>query len=249
MSMKISAVTSLCLAFCLALPVFGDEPGQAPAPASGPAKPAKVPPAAGEAPAIDEQAMMQAWMALATPGPEHAGLAKLAGKFDAAIKVWEPMKPGSEPTSAGGTMVFEPILGGRYMHGTYKGVFMGMPFEGGLLWGFANAKKKYQSVWVDSMGTEMMVSEGTSADNGKTIISTAKMFGPGPDGKLMEYTQREKIVIESPDKFSATMWHVYPQGDVKVMEIVYTRAVAKREAKGEAKPEAKPVEAPAGPGK
>lgn len=33
MFMKISAVTSLCLAFCLAVPVFGDEPGKAPAPA------------------------------------------------------------------------------------------------------------------------------------------------------------------------------------------------------------------------
>lgn len=214
-------VNILTLAFCVGAVALAQPPSSTP-PAEAPKE---VKPAA---PVVDEQAMMKAWMDLATPGPEHAALAKLVGTFDAKIKTWDPMKPGAEPMLSEGTMTYQTILDGRYMHAQYKGTFFGMPFNGGLLWGYSNATKKYQSIWVDSMGTTMMFSEGTSSDGGKTINSTSKMVGPGPDGKLMEYVQREQVVIESADKHVSTMWHVYPQGEQKMMEITYVRKAGEK---------------------
>ena len=44
-------------------------------------------------------------------------------------------------------------MGGRYLHGMFKGTAMGQPFEGASVSGYDNTKKKYFNVWVDSMST------------------------------------------------------------------------------------------------
>ena len=51
----------------------------------------------GAAPTMtaEQQAMMDAWMKLATPGEAHKKLNQLVGSFDATVKLW--MAPGAPP--------------------------------------------------------------------------------------------------------------------------------------------------------
>ena len=69
--------------------------------------------AQGEA-GTDEAAMMEAMEKAGTPGPHHEAMARLAGKWNATLKMWE--RPGAEPAVFEGTMTNKMVMGGRY-HG------------------------------------------------------------------------------------------------------------------------------------
>lgn len=196
------AVLALC-ALCLGLGAYAQDKGKA---------------EGKQAPAMDAQqkAAMEAWQKASTPGPEHAGLVKMAGTWDVTIKSFE----GPEPQVSTGKAVRKMVLGGRFLQENYKGTYMGQPFEGMGLTGYDNVLKKYTFVWADSMETGMMVGDGHMDPGGRVLTSvmtytdpvTAKqvpvrqimrregpdtevfeMFGPGPDGKeklMMEMTYK-----------------------------------------------------------
>jgi hypothetical protein len=98
---------------------------------------------------------------------------------------------------------------------------MGMPFSGQGMHGFDNVTGKHWGIWMDSMSTGMMVSEGSCDDKGtcsftgswndpikKTPIKARmtsrwtsptvevfEMYAPGKDGKemkMMEITYTKK---------------------------------------------------------
>ena len=50
---------------------------------------------------------------------------------------------------------------------------MGMPFKSAKLIGYNKGSKKYEAVWTYTLGTGMMMMNGTSDDDGKTIKYTA----------------------------------------------------------------------------
>jgi Protein of unknown function (DUF1579) len=77
-------------------------------------------------------------------------------------------------------------LGGLWLTGTFEGEFAGMKFSGRGLDSYDAMKKKYIGIWVDSMSTSPMVSEGTYDKEKKTLTMTGE--GPGPDGKPTKHT-------------------------------------------------------------
>ena len=170
---------------------------------------------AGGMPSPEEmQAMMEMMGKL---GPQHEQLKQhFAGTWDAAVTAYW----GPAPEKSTGTMTSEMILGGRYVHGMYKGTAMGQPFEGAGLTGYDNIKKKYFNTWVDSMSTGVMNLEGDYDSASKTYTFSGETTGP--DGKPC--TMREVVKIESNDKHTFTMFGPGMDGkEMKVMEIVYTR--------------------------
>jgi hypothetical protein len=170
-------------------------------------------------------AEMEAWMKAATPGEPHAQLAKMAGEWS-VHSAWA-QAPGQEMESTG-TARFETILGGRFVTQKADGTMMGMPFEGFGVAGYDNLKKQYVSVWLDSMGTMVMICHGTSTDGGKTITYKSEMQNP-VDGKVIPLRLVETFV--SDDVHTMEMYNPGKDGqEMRSMKLTYTRV--KGEAKG-----------------
>ena len=176
----------------------------------------------GAQPAGDDAAMWAAMLEMSKPVAQHEIIKSFAGTWKAEIKMW--MDPtAKEPTVSSGAMKGTLVHGDRYLLGEFTGTFNNMPFSGSLTWGYNRIENRYESTWIDSWGTGLLMSTGQPTADGKTINSTGNFRMPGPDGKLMDITQRETITMVSKDKFTQQMWHGTKEGEMKVMEITYTR--------------------------
>lgn len=116
-------------------------------------------------PADDEmmQAFMEAFEKYGTPGSEHELLAGMVGRWNCEVR--HRTAPGATEHVSTGVSEFESIMDGRYIAQHYKGDIEGMPFEGGGLWGYDRMKKKYVSMWVDSMSTAIAHYEGVQKND------------------------------------------------------------------------------------
>lgn len=207
------------------------------APAGAPAKPApdKPAPAAADkaAPTGDKAAVkpaepasppgmdpkaMAAMEAYAKPGPEHAKLKALEGTWDAKITMW--MDPKAPPMEMSGKTENKMVMD-RYLQQQFTGDMGGMPFQGMGIVAYNNVLKKYQSTWIDNMGTGVITGEGTADKDGKTLtftlVSTDAMKGKNVKMKDVWKIEGNSITTE--------MWAPPPKGgkDYKMMQIVYTK--------------------------
>lgn len=171
----------------------------------------------------EEAAMMKKWEEYMTPGDIHTMMAKSNGEWNQDITMW--MDPSAPPTKSKSTCTNTMILGGRYQQSVNKGNFEGMPFEGISTMGYDNAKKIFQSTWVDNMGTGIMYLEGKYDPNTKTITSTGKSVDP-MTGKDMGV--REVFTMIDDNNQTMTMY-MTPEGgkEFKSMEIKFTRKSTK----------------------
>lgn len=170
-------------------------------------------------PAMDEKAMMEAWMKASTPGEAHKTLQGFVGTWDTKVKSW--MAPGTEPMESSGVSENRWALGGRYVEQKFEGTFMGMPYSGIGYTGYDNMKKVYTSTWMDNMSTAVMLATGSADKNVFTFNST--MDDP-MTGKATEV--KETITVVDKDHINMEMWTPGPDGKMfKTMELVYTRKI------------------------
>jgi hypothetical protein len=146
----------------------------------------------------------------AKPGKEHKELAKAAGKWKVTIK---------EGPTAGqtGTSDFKVVCNGMWLASDFKmddGSFSGQGLDS-----YDVAKKKYVSVWVDSMGGPPLVFEGDWTEPGKTMVQTAK--GTGPDGSPVEFKSVTKYPSDKTMNFELYM--KAGGAEIKLMAIEYTK--------------------------
>ena len=164
----------------------------------------------------DEQ--MKAWMEYMTPSQTHEMLAKSNGTWKAKMTMW--MSPDSEPTENEGMMANEMILGGRYQKSTFKGDFMGMPMEGMSLLAYDNASKEFYSIWIDNMGTGMMMSKGKYDESTKVVDMKGTYVDP-MTGKEEPFRQ---TMQEVDDNHQAMEMFMFMDGkEYKNMHIDLTR--------------------------
>ncbi len=181
---------------------------------------------AGEAPAMDPkkaaemQKMMEAWQKFATPGPEHAKLKSLAGSYDIDVTFW--MDPKGPPETSKAKAELKMIMGDRYLQQEVTGEMMGQPFNGMAITGYDNAKKKYVSTWIDSVGTGIFRSEGTADKSGNTINFQSEQTDP-MTGKITK--GRDIWKWDEAGNFTSEMWGKGPKGgkEYKQMEIKYSK--------------------------
>lgn len=167
---------------------------------------------------MDQQAMMELWKKMATPGEPHKLFATLAGSWTTTSKEW--MDPGKPPTESTGTAEIKMLLDGRFLYQEYTGQMMGQPFSGIGIDAYDNMTKKYVTAWLDSMGTGIFIMEGSASADGKTI--TLKGSHPEPGGGKMTHRAVWKIVDNNNQTFD--MYGAHHGGkETKMMEIVYTR--------------------------
>ena len=167
---------------------------------------------------MDPQAMMEMYQKLATPGEPHKQLASLAGSWITKTKEW--MEPDKPPTEAAGSAEMKMLLDGRFLQQDFTSEMMGQPYTGMGITGYDNLRKKYVSIWLDTMGTGPFMMEGTGSADGKTITLKGQHTEPG--GGHMTHRAVWKIVDSNTQTFD--MWGNHGGGkEMKVMEITYTR--------------------------
>lgn len=191
------AVTTMCIMLTVSPALAKDKKGQKP---------------------MDQQAMMELWNKLATPGEPHKLFASLAGSWTTQTKEW--MEPGKPPTESTGTAEMKMLLDGRFLYQEYNAQMMGQPFSGIGIDAYDNMSKKYVTAWMDTMGTGIFVMEGTASTDGKTI--TLKGSHPEPGGGKMTHRAVWKIVDNNTQTFD--MYGAHHGGkEMKMLEISYTR--------------------------
>lgn len=167
----------------------------------------------------EHQKMMESYMAAASPGPVHQHLATMAGSWDTVVMSW--MDPAAPPTESKGACEMTMVLGGRYLHQTFKGDMMGMPYEGMGYTGYDNVQKKFVSVWIDNMSTGMMTSIGAEDPATKKLTMKGTMWD-AMTGAPTEFDQVLTMVDANHHTFE--MWSPGPDGKkYKSMEIHYSR--------------------------
>lgn len=242
-SFKPVLMCSALVAVCgLALAQPGTDTKKPPAPGNTapakPAAPAKPEAAKPAAPAGPEGMMDPKMMALMMPGPEHKKLDSMVGTFDAVCKF--TMAPGAPEMTSKGTATNKWVLDGHFVEMTFTGDMMGQAFHGMGFMGYNNMSKQFESYWIDSMGTGMMMSTGSVSADGKTFNWSGECDDPMA-GKRVKMRSVNKITDAG---YIMEMYSPGPDGkEVKNGEITFTRTG------GAAKP-AKPAEPakPAAPG-
>jgi hypothetical protein len=175
------------------------------------------------APSADEMKQM---MELAKLNDNHKLLATTAGTWSYTVKVW--MDPKANPSESTGTATRKAIMDGRYVSGDYSGKFKmpgadgkmtEMNFIGMSMDGYDNVKKKFVSGWVDNMGTGIMTLDGTYDAATKTFTYT----GDYEAMPRMKSKVRQLIKFADKDHMSMEYYEDRGQGEMKSMEITYTR--------------------------
>lgn len=167
---------------------------------------------------MDQQAMMEEFKRLGTPGEPHKLLASLAGNWTSKTKEW--MEPGKPPMESAGSAEMKMLLDGRFLQQELSSSMMGQPYSGIGITAYDNLRKKYVSTWMDSMGTGIFTMEGTAGADGKTITLKGRHAVPG--GGQMTHRAVWTIVDSNTQTFD--MYGTHQGGkEMKMMEITYTR--------------------------
>jgi hypothetical protein len=144
------------------------------------------------------QAQQKAWMDYSTPGPMQKMLASQNGNWHESLVFW--MAPGAPETKAESDCNNHMILGDRYQESTHRGMMMNMPFEGRSIIGYDNAKKMFQSSWIDNMGTGILFCEGAYDEATKSVTFRGTSVDPST-GK----TERVRQIMTFIDDRNQTM--------------------------------------------
>ncbi len=172
--------------------------------------------------APDAEAMKK-MMALSTPGAQHKVLESLVGEWDYTVTY--RMAPDAPEQTSKGTSVNAWILDGRFIQQTVNGTMeMGdqtQTFEGIGYIGHDNLKNKYQSIWMDNMGTGTMVATGTYDAASKTLTESGH-FSCAMKGAQVSFKSELKFV--DADNYTFTMYDTGADGkSYQAMHIDYTR--------------------------
>lgn len=164
------------------------------------------------------QAMMETWQAYASPNDNHKILNPLVGSWSYVAKWW--MNSDGPPEVSMGISEIHWMMGGRYLLNSVTGTSMGQPFEGMGTTGFDNGKNVYQTIWMDNMGTGMILGEGTYDPNTKTLTD----HGHFTDPVVGQRRYRGVTTFIDDNHHSYEMYGADKTGkEFRMLEIVYTR--------------------------
>ena len=127
-------------------------------------------------------------------GKEHAFLAETEGEWSVSI--------ASPDGDMKGKCAYKMAHNGLWLTSQLDMKMGEFPFTGTGLDSFDPVKKKYVSIWVDSMSATPVILEGDRSSDGKKVTMTGK--GPGQDGKITDF--KTETEYTSKDKHVFKMW-------------------------------------------
>ena len=143
------------------------------------------------------------------PGPEHKFLQRQVGTWETTMKAG-----GMEHK---GTVTFKMELGGLWLVGSMESDLGGQKFAGKSMDTYDARKKKYVSVWFDSMSTTPLTMEGGYDKENKTVTMVGD--GVGMDGK----PARWKSVSSMKDDDTIDMSMYVGDGKEPMFTLTYKR--------------------------
>jgi hypothetical protein len=168
-----------------------------------------------------DKKMMEQTMKYGTPGKGHEFLKKYVGDWDVEMTMWS--MSGGQPQKSKGTMKSQLVFDGRYLKSDFDGMMGGMPSKGLEIIGYDLYKNRYETFWIDSMGTGFMITTGTLNAAGNVLTETGTSPDPMTDGTTMQKFKNVTTFVGD-GKYKFEMFMVMPDGkDMKGMELVCTR--------------------------
>ena len=143
------------------------------------------------------------------PGPEHKLLKTREGTWDTVMKAGD--------MEFKGTMTYKMELGGLWLISSLESDLGGRKFFGKGLETYDAKKKKYVSVWFDSMSVTPMTMEGGYDKEGKTLTMVGD--GVGMDGKPAKW----KSVTKMPDDDTIEMSMYVGEAKDPMFTVTYRR--------------------------
>lgn len=156
----------------------------------------------------------------------HDQLKRLVGNWTTEMTSYFPNP--EEPTVTKGKANFRMILGGNFVQQRFAGEVEGKKYQGIGVSSYDTGQGKYVGTWKDSLNTGIMHIEGTYDVKTHSLNESGEMATPAGKMKTRHVTK-----YVDANNFVFTMYMATPDGEVKIMEIKYTRA------KGDAKPKDK----------
>ncbi len=153
----------------------------------------------------------------------HEQLKRLVGNWTTEMTSFFPNP--EEPTVTKGKANFRMILGGKFVEQRFAGEVDGQKYQGIGVSGYDTGQGKYVGTWKDSLNTGIMHTEGTYDVKTHSMTENGEMSTPAGKMKTRHVTK-----YVNANNFLFTMYMVTPEGEMKVMEINYTRT------KGDSKP-------------
>ena len=152
---------------------------------------------------------------------DFRALKVLEGKWKSTIRFWTGESGGAAQETKGEAS-FELTLGNKFIVEKSKGKIAENDYEGVGYWGYDQKKGKFTRVWMDSMWSGTVLSEGTINRERNTIAYYGKVNVP--DGsKFTDKLMRWELDVSDKDKIILKMFDLSLNKDAKVMEIVYDR--------------------------
>ncbi len=187
---------------------------------NGPADAAHPAGGTGGAGGLDTDAMMKIWEQMNAPGKNHEALARFVGTWKADCTFW--IMPDAEPLTGTGTLTSEAIYDGRFVRSAFEGTGLDQdkPLLGTSILGYNTITKKFETFWIDSSTTGMMLATGDASADGKAMTFTHTFDDPLTGGKA---TAKYTYAWNGDDSFTFTMYRIVGEKEVKEGQIVYTR--------------------------
>ncbi|MBP9213524.1 MAG: DUF1579 domain-containing protein [Chitinophagaceae bacterium] len=170
---------------------------------------------------VDSATAEKNWMAYMTPGDVHKMIVSWDGKWNTEMSSW--MSPDAPPMKSTGTSINKSVLGGRYQESVHTSTMMGMSFEGHGTLGYDNAKKVFESTWIDNFGTGIIKLVGAWDDATKSITLVGKCVDPA-SGKECEMREIFKVVDENTHTMEMYSQNPKDGKEMKMMEMKFVRA-------------------------
>ena len=176
-------------------------------------------------------AMMEDWMRLINPGPQHKLLEKMTGEWNSTTEMYL-QGPDAPPVVTQGKSMRKMVLGGRFvlqeedasmmLPNAETGDLESIPWNGMGLFGYDNIRNLYTACWADSMGTQIITMKGAADPAGRVFTYYGEMDEPmlGVIGRTVKYVTT--IVDENTQTFE--IFDLHAGEDYRVFRITYERA-------------------------
>ncbi|MCC6406080.1 MAG: DUF1579 domain-containing protein [Planctomycetes bacterium] len=149
------------------------------------------------------------------PAPEHKILMERLGTWDCEMQMW--MGPG-EPQKTTGVETNRAI-GGFHVASEFTSDMLGMDFHGIGISSWDPAKKKFISLWADSLEAAPALMEGTYDAKSRTITFVGENMMMGERTKM-----RQTVVLKDADHAAFEMFITGADGkEMKTLHFDYTR--------------------------
>jgi hypothetical protein len=159
------------------------------------------------------------WVAMSKPGESHRLMDSFVGTWNVTMKFWS--SPQSAPEQSSGVSESRWILGKRFIQESFKGKVGGQDFEGIGLFGFDNGRRRFDTLWLDSLNTSVARSSGAFDPENQIYSFEGQVYDP-----VLGRDKATKTTIRflSPTRYVLTMFDHNPvYGDYKSLEMEYVR--------------------------